>query len=1169
MRRTTEPKASPANDRIEDLSIAALPQILKKLELDPQALSVEAFARSLHKALKPAETRQAVTGLIETLPVVGKRDQSEEQTLDVDAITRRLAKLSTKAGALEDLSMRFAETVFLAGNGKPAHVTDETYGILQKVGGELVELRDASKGARPPKATDALETLTGMHRELVEFAASNEKLKVADFVALNDQYEKISRTLTRERAAAVDTLPAKVKEPLLSDGIMALSSVPASAVKHIDRLCAAGVLERSEVSGTGTVIALRSGDVKTETFEALIPPRVRESICREISRELRLKYSGKCRELGTTDTRPHGAPTLRDSVRLGQIAEKAGVSESLVTLTLDYLHQHGLVRPDANGYSLSGLGARYGTGMGAVRFVQRGRAFAGSEASEESPDGRVSVDQYLDAARKARESWKMPEYSFKTKDGGAPWVYLVDELFAGNARIDTGIIRQLMSDIKKTPEGSALVITSNMLQGDPAVEMRAARTAIRPEDTGGVDLRDYGNQVRFLKEFLKELGHPAIQLHGKNDLETANLKADVQRVRDQEAIRGETRSDEGTIRVALSRLNEISERAGRKYNAKLQAELLEFTANVVMPLEFKLGRELMGSNEVYEQAGLEMNELEIVRDIISIMAEEQARGTGQGPARVNALYGEFLALPEVGASYLDRISEVVNPSLESIQGGSAIARGGAKIQLVTPDGRNGLSLLCLPEARFGVSEMAHPTEKITQVLKSRTLSGKDMPDIVCVGSTGVPYVSMTAGGILIASADTLQASNFDDLYGFTEAQDRHKRRRYVRGGESGAGSIAFSGGVNDGLKTDAYTLRLWNGKIQQVLEANAEQGKPSRYVDIYSTSDFQTGSPTAKPSTWLRGLFWAVANDQKEIVINGDVFQGQNYGRAVAEMQLTGLVGIEDQQAFVHALLNPVLDAIKERKLADPTWELPKFKILAGNHETNSQSGKGGQGIWFLQTVSSQIESFYRGAFGQEVAESHVLYPKKFVDRMGVDVDYSHVVLDYSDETGFRIAAQHYVGAGGKGSSVAPPIASAKTWGRAMENELRPVHGFLFGHWHTQSVTQSDGVFYAIFGANADKSGFEWHLGYPTTVPASGRVRLYSDRPPELFFVTDPYLRLQEKELGKLPAFEKLIRQHGSVEAFVEYERARHQRRDQKSFSYKELKLEGTPHRFLDAHRNI
>jgi hypothetical protein len=572
---------------------------------------------------------------------------------------------------------------------------------------------------------------------------------------------------------------------------------------------------------------------------------------------------------------------------------------------------------------------------------------------------------------------------------------------------------------------------------------------------------------------------------------------------------------------------------------------------------------------VREKIGLDMNELEIVRDISSLIISHEKLGKVAMKKKIDALYKDFLTLPEVGADYLNNIFEVVFPDKEKLAVGSIVSRGGAKIQFNAKDGTPGLSMLCLPEARLGISENMNPTAKLMSVVKSNILVGSKMPDIISVASTGQPFVSMTAGGQLIVSADSLQSSEYDQSYLYTQGTDSHKRRRWGRGGDNYAGCIAFSGGIHEGVKTDAYTIRLWNKKIQEVIDSNIKMGKPEASVDIYVTSDWQTGSPTAKPATWVRGLFWAVLTGQKDIVINGDLLQGQNYGRAVAEMQLTGLVGIEDQQAFIGALLQPVLDMIKELKAKDVNFEIPKFTILTGNHETNSQSGKGGQGIWFLQSVVAQIESFYRGAFGPEIAESKVVYPKKFVDRLGTDVDYSHIVLDYSDLTGFRIAAQHYVGIGAKGSSSVPPIAAASKWGRSMENELRPVHGFLLGHWHTQSITQQDGLFYAIFGANADKSGFEHHLGYPTTVPGSGRVRLHSHRPPELFFVTDPYLHVQEKQLLKNKTYRDLVGSFdGSLENFIEAERVRHQNRDQKAFRYDQVSMKG-PHVFLDGNRKM
>jgi hypothetical protein len=159
-------------------------------------------------------------------------------------------------------------------------------------------------------------------------------------------------------------------------------------------------------------------------------------------------------------------------------------------------------------------------------------------------------------------------------------------------------------------------------------------------------------------------------------------------------------------------------------------------------------------------------------------------------------------------------------------------------------------------------------------------------------------------------------------------------------------------------------------------------------------------------------------------------------------------------------------------------------------------------------------------------------------------VDYPIDILDYTEETGFRLGAQHYSGAGAKGSGSIPPIVQARAWNRSKENENREVHGWLWAHFHTQSIMMADGVFHAIFGANATGSGFEHHLGYPLTVPASGLIKLSSTKPPELQIVTAPFLEEQEAALCEIPEYSALSAKHGSLEGWVETCRRKHQRRD-------------------------
>jgi hypothetical protein len=1127
------------------------------------ALDPDTLAKVITKNAERAGVEEFLALALPPAPR-GARGKGVPRAMDPERLVAELKKLAKTPGGLQEFALALSEAVFLGGTAKPARVLDATYDLLRTVGKELLELRSLPNKRKAPGSSDKLDALRRIDRELMQYVQTHEGIKSDDYSVLNQQHRVIAAAIKAEEQGFIAKLPKPILSKLESLGPVLASEIPSwgeRAQSEIQRLIALGIVHQSEVQGVGNVIAFARAKTTTAQFEATIPPRVRERMGEELKAELRLKYSGKLRPLGIAENREGGVPTLNDRLRLKKVAEKVGVGVAHMVLALKYLEEHKLVVAEHTGYRISPLAERVGLGMRAVRIVQRAAQHGGVGTD------KVSLERYLDAVKSVRETWKVPTYKLSTKEGGAPWIYLLDELCAGNARIDADHLKGVLADIRANP--NALVIASNMIQGDPAVDPRAMRTSLTPASTGGVDLRDYDSQLKLVRSLLSSLGHPVLQLQGKAELETANIRADVQRVRDQYALQGSEKPDEAKVKAALSRLNDISYRAGRKFNAKLHAEILEFVSQVVMPLEAKLGRQLLESSAIQEKTGLDMNELEIVRDIASELMRDHHSGRTEGRDRLQALYTEFFDMDEVGPDYLLQLEEVLFPVKEALEAGAPVVRGGAAVEFITPQARSGLTMMCLPEFKFGVAEAQNPTAKLIELIKSRTLGGRTMPDIVVTGATGQAYLSMTAGGTLIVSAASLQASNYDDTYFHTEAPDRHKRRRAISGGESSSGSIAFSGGVHEGIKTDAYTLRLWNRKIREVLEENARLGRPSKQVDIFSTSDWQVGSPTAKPATMLRGLFWAIANGQKEIVINGDAFQGQNYGRAPAEMQLTGLVGIEDQQAFVYALLNPLLDCIRRMREADPSFEIPKFKILAGNHETNSQSGKGLQGIWFLQTIAAQVQSFYRGAFGKEIADTHVLYPKKFVDRMGVDVDYSHMVLDHTETTGFRIGVQHYVGVGAKGSSSVPPISAAKGWARSMENELRPLHGFLLGHWHTQSVTMGDGLFYAIFGANADKSGFEWHLGYPTTVPAAGVLRLFSDRPPEMFFVTDPYLRLQEPQLQQLPEYRALVEKWGSLEGFVENERGRHQRRDQGAMRYSELKLGGATHGFIEPHRKV
>jgi hypothetical protein len=1160
MTRNTSTSASdfgtPSLSIALDLAKAVVPG---KNYSDPQALA---------EAVLKFASLPDIKEMIDALPGVeaGKSHKTSPSPLSqVEEIRAKLELLRETPGALENFALVFAERAFLKGEINLDKLTPAATDLIRRCGETLKQVAQLGKSDCAPKGTLKSELLRKVDRELVDFIKPAGSINARTYVILNEQHKQVAQAKTLEDQALLASSPKFLRDHLSSHGLTLQKSVRGlgeNATQEMARLVETGVVDRAEIPGTGTLILYAGAKIDSKQFEALISPKLREKIGDALWEEFNTKYSGSYRPIGIHSNRENGIPTLTDRMRVSAVADKVGVPPSLVVLALKYFENYGLVRVrhENNGFELSPIAKKVGLGMRSVRHSERLRSF--DATSNKLP----TLEEFCKITERVRDGWKLPEYSLQTEDGGAPWVHLVDELLFPNARIDGELLKAITQYMSERP---GLVIASNMTQGHPAVYPRDQRTSVQARDANGIPVGEYATQLEFVKRYLQTLNQPTICLFGKRDLETANLRADVQRWRDQQHQRGSGTPSERTVGEALARLNDIELNAGRKYAARLQAENLLFISNVAIPFEFKLGRQLLSSEEIHSRIGLRINEIEILRDVTAELVNDLNNGTESGRARMLETYRDFFALPEVGPKYLKKLEQVIFPKLDQLSRKEPVARGGAAIQLKTKKGTDGLSIVALPEFKLGISELRDPG-KLVSMLNSRAVSGRSVSDIVVCGGVGAPFFIVRATGQAIVTPGSLQASNFDDLYSYTESADGHKRRRAGMGEERQAGFISFKGGVDKGIKTSAYTLQLTSNKIEEVLRANRSAKKAEATVEIFQTNDLQLGSPTAQPSTFIRGLMWAVQRGVKDIVLDGDLIQGQNYGRFYAEAQMTGIIGIGDQQAFLSTLFQPVIDCIVRCKKEDPSYVLPKFRIVVGNHEMNSQAGKGAQGIWYMEPLYNQIYSSYRAAFGEKAAEGKVVYPRKYVAHDGTNVDYPMDVLDYTEQTGFRIAAQHYSGAGSKGSGSVPPIVQARQWNRSKENENREIHGWLWAHFHTQSITMADGAFHVIFGANATGSGFEHHLGYPLTVPAAGLVRLSSVRPPELQIVTDPLLLMQEQDLLKIPEYRALVSSHGSLEGWVEEMRKRHQGRNVgNAVSFLELKSVSARHEYINPHRKI
>jgi hypothetical protein len=1126
-----------ADSRIPDSSLAAAPDLVRQVMSGASFKDVSSFAKVIARHQANPDVRRLLES-VGALKMPSRDLLDQPEPLVQKELVQTLTTIAEQPGQLEKLAIAFAEQVYLGGGLHIAGLKPEVEELLRKSCRQLVEACTLTQKDCAPNGMHKSRLLRLLDKELVEFVTGAGAVTAQGYIALNEQHKRIFAAKRLEDERVLASVDPSLKDILSKQGIVlekTAKSVGDRLSQDINRLIEAGIVDRVNVESVGPVLCYAPGSVSPVEFDLIVTPKLREKIADALWDEFQTRYSGKYRPIGIHANREGGIPTLSDRNRVSQVAEKLGMPVSMVVLALKVLEQRHLIetKHPNNGFELSEIAKKVGLGIRAVRYAERAR---------ESTNGAPipSMEEFLELSKAVRDGWKLPEYSIETKDGGAPWIHLLDELLFPNARIDSSVVRSI-SDLMKARPG--LVIASNMMQGDPAVFPRDQRTTVHASSAPGSGLESYESQLQFVKKLLASLGQPSVLLHGKRELETANLKADVQRVRDQQAGKGAERPAEATVGKALGRLNDIQLNAGRKYAARLQAANLLFMANVVMPLEFKIGREVMSSEQVHHRVGLRLNEVEILRDFVSAIEEDTAHGGNSHITSVRALYRDFLELPEVGSSYLGAVEQVLYPKLDPLKPGAPISRGGVRLQIKTPQGTSGLSVVALPEFKLGVGELQNPG-KLISMLKSRAVAGRDVADVVVCGGVGSPFFSLLSTGQAIVTPGSLQASNFDDLYSYTESVDGHKRRRVGMGEERHAGHISFRGGVNGGKKTGAYCLQMTSAKIEEVLAANRGAKKADREIEIYQTNDLQLGSPTAAPAPFVRGLMWAIKRGVKDVVLDGDLIQGQNYGRFYAEAQMTGIIGIEDQQAFLSELFQPILDYIVRRKKEDPSFELPKFRIIVGNHEMNSQAGKGAQGNWYMQPLYNQIYYSYRSAFGDEAAANKVIYPRKYVSHDGTDVDYPIDILDYTEETGFRLGAQHYSGAGAKGSGSIPPIVQARAWNRSKENENREVHGWLWAHFHTQSIMMADGVFHAIFGANATGSGFEHHLGYPLTVPASGLIKLSSTKPPELQIVTAPFLEEQEAALCEIPEYSALSAKHGSLQGWVETCRRKHQRRD-------------------------
>jgi hypothetical protein len=541
----------------------------------------------------------------------------------------------------------------------------------------------------------------------------------------------------------------------------------------------------------------------------------------------------------------------------------------------------------------------------------------------------------------------------------------------------------------------------------------------------------------------------------------------------------------------------------------------QFISLVAQPLEYRLGRALHDSGKIRAEVGIDMNELEIIRAISGQITQHGSLSDAQKSIR--SRFGAYLEfLEQTDPEILKKLEYVLDPAKENVLPGRVVSRNG--MRLACEQKRGGApqyDVQIVPSNNYGNLPRATPTAAYEGLLRARLNEGKPIAPMHILLDTGETIGELSSHGAWIISGGTMQASDTalpDGYFNLSRGRERRDATVYGRGPQSSF--VVVSGGVHDNKITQAIEYQIVTPKLLDVLESNKKRGLPKRTVKLYVTSDWQIGSPTMKPAMILSGLIDAIKGGCEEILINGDISQGMNYLRYTQEAQLVEhpLNGIDSQARFIYYLLEPAIDYAWKRAKKDQNFKLPRWRIVPGNHETNSQANKGLQGTWFVHPFAEKIKENYAARLDdREKANTYVICPEKYIDHDGTQVDYPLLYVNKTEETGICIQMTHYNNSGSKGSSFAPTVskvANAVHSLGAVEPHIR-----IESHMHVSGFQVRNGVVAVRTGANATGSAFEQHLLYENCPESNLHITLDSHDVPRFFVATRAYQETRDAAL--------------------------------------------------------
>ena len=1051
---------------------------------------------------------------------------------DLSKIEKQLKRYVSSPSELKQFCCALGEHLFLSGKVSLAGLHPDTAGLLIDVVADLAKIRRKAKGMNEEKLLNGLRSID---RKIERFISDNTRqqdedadsdkvarLNTISYGALNKQHVRIARAIKAVERSILREIPKDIQleleqRPLFKGDELKLASKRTQ--NECKRLVKLGMLHVSEDMGQGKVYAYPHGSVTQENFENQLSPQVRERLGTELFQELRMKYSGKTRRLGIAASRDEGVPSLLDKMRVHFLSERTGLKPGHIVLGLKHFAQQGLLQKDEDGYVLSSVGRDTGLGIRAVEAVRRARS---------NDSDKALLESFMEQASQEKALRGSAHYKLSNETEGMPPTVIIDDIKLPTNTLEVGLLRDAIQRTRDPKKPACLTIVGGLLVGDPALQRRGLRSW-----TSGI--RSRGDQVPLGKDLFSHLKSPVVHVSGRVEDTVAERWAYLQALRERAVHNGAAREavSEDALRSRVERLNNQGQYTQMQTLSVQIADWSKFISLVAQPLEMKIGRVLLESEKIQKQTGIEMNELEIIR---AIAREIVNRGSLEAcETDVRSRFGDYLQFAEKDEPLLlKKLSQVLDPNLETIEQGQVVSRSGMRLSMMDKRSRGPVyDVMVVPNHNYGKLPRANPTAGYEGLLRAHLNLGRRVAPMHLLFDTGESIGELSSHGAWIISGGTMQGSEskMTDLY-YSLNQDRARRDATVYGRPPQSSFVMVSGGVHQGKITQAIEYQIVTPKLLEVLEFNRQRGLPQKNVSIYVTSDWQIGSPTMKPAMVLSGLIDAVDRGCEEILINGDIRQGMNYLRYTQEAQLVEypLNGLDSQGLYIYELLNPVLDYIWKKKSQDSAFKPPVFRILPGNHESNSQSNKGLQGTWFVQDIAEKIRENYAAHLGgnRKEGEKYVICPEKYVDHDGTQVDYPMIYVNRTEDTGICIQMTHYNNSGSKGSSFAPTVTKV---GNAVHSlgVVEP-HIRIESHMHVPGFVVRNGIVNVRTGANATGSAFEQHLLYENCAESNLYITLDSHDVPKFFVATRAYQETRDAQL-----LEKLHRA-GILSEFASFE---------------------------------